>query len=49
MARAILVNVALKVPNDENDFYSLDLIKLKAAISSKTRMIILNTPNNPTG
>lgn len=33
---------------EENDF-KYDIIKLKEAISSKTKAIILNSPNNPTG
>jgi methionine transaminase len=40
----IAVTVPLRFPD-----YSIDWERVKAAISSKTRMLILNTPHNPTG
>jgi aspartate/methionine/tyrosine aminotransferase len=33
---------------EENDF-RLDINELKAKITSKTKLIILNSPSNPTG
>ncbi|MCI8514249.1 MAG: pyridoxal phosphate-dependent aminotransferase [Lachnospiraceae bacterium] len=41
--RAKIVNVAL------NEDFTLDLEKLKAAFTGKTKAILINTPNNPTG
>ena len=38
------VHLALHTPN-----FSVDWNQVKAAISAKTRMIIVNTPHNPTG
>lgn len=40
--------VAVKVPVDSETF-DLDLAAIEAAISPRTRMLIINTPNNPTG
>ena len=40
------VPVRVKV---ESDTYGLDLNAIEAAISEKTRAIIINSPNNPTG
>ena len=40
--------VLTPVPTKPGDF-SLDLAAIDAAISAKTRAIIVNTPNNPTG
>ena len=37
------------VPLDEGAGYVLDLDKLQAAISAKTKAILLTSPNNPTG
>lgn len=37
------------VPTDEANGFQLDIEKVKAAITDKTKAIILNTPNNPTG
>ena len=34
---------------DENNEWQLDFASLESALSEKTRMIILNTPHNPTG
>ena len=38
----------IRVPSDPNTF-ALDLAALEQAINSKTRAMIVNTPNNPTG
>ncbi|KAI0564726.1 kynurenine aminotransferase [Gracilaria domingensis] len=52
MAGAEPVYVPLRVkgkhPSSANDFY-LDLEELSNAITDKTRMLILNSPHNPTG
>lgn len=40
--------VPIKVPVDRQTF-DLDLPAIQAAITSRTRAIIVNTPNNPTG
>lgn len=37
------------VPLDEKNGYCFDLEKLKAAITNKTKLLILCTPGNPTG
>jgi aspartate/methionine/tyrosine aminotransferase len=34
---------------DGEEYWSLDMSELEAAISAKTKAIILNTPHNPTG
>ena len=43
-ADAVPVKVALKRPN-----FDLDLAAIDAAIGPKTRLVIVNTPHNPTG
>ncbi len=37
------------VPTDEARGFQLDVAALRAAVTPRTRAIILNTPNNPTG
>ncbi len=44
IANAIPVPVALEAPD-----YRLDATKLRAAITPKTKAMLLNTPHNPTG
>lgn len=44
MTGAKVVPVTLKAPN-----FSFDVEELKLAINSKTKMLILNNPHNPTG
>jgi len=45
---AFLANAAIKtVPTDEN--FHLDTAAIEAAISGKTRVMLINSPNNPTG
>src|ERR1700723_3226877 len=41
--------VKMKPPATENDVWSYDQAELAAAFGPKTKAIILNTPNNPTG
>jgi aspartate aminotransferase len=37
------------VPTDETRGFQLDVAALRAAVTPRTRAVILNTPNNPTG
>ena len=39
----------IDVPLDVERGFHLDLAKLEAAVTDRTRMILLNTPHNPTG
>src|ERR1700732_476656 len=41
--------VKMSPPKDENDVWTYDEDELAAAFGPKTKAIILNTPNNPTG
>jgi aspartate/methionine/tyrosine aminotransferase len=41
--------VKMSPPRDENDVWTYDEDELAAAFGPKTKAIILNTPNNPTG
>jgi aminotransferase len=41
--------VALIEPADKNDIYHLDLENIEATITPKTKAVILNSPNNPSG
>jgi aspartate/methionine/tyrosine aminotransferase len=41
--------VTMSPPRDENDVWTYDEDELAAAFGPKTKAIILNTPNNPTG
>jgi len=41
--------VKMKPPKTENDVWSYDENELAAAFGPKTKAVILNTPNNPTG
>jgi methionine transaminase len=45
----IVVPYRLLSPTEEAPQYSIDWAVFKALISPKTRMIIINTPHNPTG
>lgn len=50
MAGATRVAVPLRVPTPgSGDGFTLDAEKLAAAVTAKTRMIIINSPHNPTG
>jgi aminotransferase len=44
LAGAVPVRMALSKPN-----FTVDLVKLEGLITNRTRLIILNSPNNPTG
>lgn len=39
----------IKIPLDETNNFHLNIDKLKEAVSDRTKAIIINTPNNPTG
>ena len=41
--------IPVPVKTDVENGFTLDIANLEAAITSKTKMLILNTPNNPTG
>jgi aminotransferase len=41
--------VSLRPPSDPDGDWSFDPAQLRAAFNSRTRAIIVNTPNNPTG
>lgn len=41
--------VTVRVPTTYEDGFVIDPEKIRAAVTPKTRMIILNTPSNPTG
>jgi methionine aminotransferase len=41
--------VPMSPPNKENPLFSIDWNKVKEAINNKTRLLILNSPHNPTG
>lgn len=43
------VVVSMDAPDEQNERYSIDWDKVSAAITSKTRLLILNFPHNPTG
>jgi kynurenine--oxoglutarate transaminase/cysteine-S-conjugate beta-lyase/glutamine--phenylpyruvate transaminase len=52
MAGAVPVYVPLRVNKDPvtgKEHWTLDMAELEAAFSPKTRMVIVNTPHNPTG
>ena len=40
---------AIPIPQNESNDFSFDAEELLSLITSRTRLIILNTPNNPTG
>jgi aspartate/methionine/tyrosine aminotransferase len=41
--------IPVPVPLDEGQGYDLDLPAFEAALSERTRMVLLNSPSNPTG
>ena len=55
ICRAKLVSVPLRPPSNATpspllaDSWTLDMVELESKISSKTRLLLLNTPHNPTG
>lgn len=49
LAGGIPVVVSMQAPNNENKRYTVDWDSVRTAITSKTRLLILNFPHNPTG
>lgn len=49
LAGGVVKAVPMKVRQGENARYALPFEKLEQAITSKTRLLIINTPHNPTG
>lgn len=51
MAGGVPVPLALDLKSNPktSDDYVLDLDKLRSKLTSKTKIIVLNNPNNPTG
>ena len=45
----LVCGVPVFIPTFEKDGFQIDVEVLKAAITEKTRAIIINSPNNPTG
>jgi aspartate/methionine/tyrosine aminotransferase len=45
----VVGGVAVKVPLRETNGFEPDIVEVEAAITSKTRLIIVNSPHNPTG
>lgn len=41
--------VPVEVEADLGDYYGLDISKIAAAVTPKTKMIMINSPNNPSG
>ncbi|MDH6299327.1 pyridoxal phosphate-dependent aminotransferase [Polynucleobacter sphagniphilus] len=52
LAGGIPVGISLEVQRDDSGFvqsYQIPWVDLENAINTKTRLLIINTPNNPTG
>jgi methionine aminotransferase len=49
LAGGVAVPVEMQVGHGENSGYSVPWSKVAAAVTGKTRLIIINTPHNPTG
>lgn len=49
LAGGTVIRVPLTPPDQQTPHFVMDWDRLEAAIGSKTRVIILNFPNNPTG
>ena len=49
MARAVARPVRLRHPSPSEPTYRLDEEDLRAAITDRTRLLLINTPHNPTG
>jgi aspartate aminotransferase len=45
----LLGGVPVEVPTTEASGFDLDPDRVRAAVTSRTRLIVLNSPNNPTG
>lgn len=49
LAGGIPVRVQMTAPTPSQPFFAVDWNKVQSCVSSKTRMIIINSPHNPTG
>jgi N-succinyldiaminopimelate aminotransferase len=45
----VLVPLLPPSPDDAESVWGLDFAQLEAAITPRTRLLLLNTPHNPTG
>ena len=45
----LLDGLPVAVPTDEERGFQVDLARLRAAVTPRTKAIVLNSPNNPTG
>ena len=49
LAGATPITVAMTPPSDANPVYTVDWQRVAAAITARTRLLIINFPHNPTG
>ena len=49
LAGGTAISVAMRPPSQANSVYSVDWALVKAAITKKTKLLIVNFPHNPTG
>jgi len=49
LAGAIPVPVAMRAPTEADPYYRVDWQRVRDAVTSRTRLLILNFPHNPTG
>lgn len=49
LAGATAISVAMRAPSQTNPIYSVDWTLVNAAITHKTKLLIINFPHNPTG
>jgi methionine aminotransferase len=49
LAGATAIGVAMRAPSQANPIYSVDWTLVNAAITQKTKLLIINFPHNPTG
>jgi methionine aminotransferase len=49
LAGGTAISVAMRPPSQANSVYSVDWDLVKAAITKKTKLLIVNFPHNPTG
>lgn len=49
LAGGTAISVAMRPPSQTNSVYSVDWALVKAAITKKTKLLIVNFPHNPTG
>ena len=49
LAGGTAISVAMRPPNQTNSVYGVDWALVKAAITKKTKLLIVNFPHNPTG